>query len=74
MIGKGKQLKSWKDLDEKDTHVWVQWPSDTWGELRLKLLPISKRHKKGVWVRTEHGGELELTNPKSCVKVIGEVG
>jgi hypothetical protein len=71
VIGKGRSLKSWKDVKE-GAWLWVQWPAKELGEIELRLQKVEKKIKGGVMVKTESGALMEITNPKACMNTVGE--
>lgn len=73
MVGKGGFLKSWGEVKEGD-HLWVQFPAKEWGEVELQLHRVHRKIKGGIQIMLQSGALLDVTNPKACVKVVGEVG
>lgn len=70
MIGKGRTIKSWKDVKPGDW-IWVPWPSDTWGDVEQRLQQVTKKVTGGVMVRTDSGAEMEVLNSKGCCFSLG---
>ncbi len=70
MIGKGRRLKSWKDV-KVDDWVWIPWPGKEFGDIEHRLQQVSAKIGGHIQVRCESGALMEVVDCKECMKAVG---
>ncbi len=71
MIGKGAVIKSWKEVPPAGKHVWVNHVK---GEEMVQVLVEVKENRKGyVTVALASGAVLQIVNPRSLMKAVGDL-